>query len=495
MCDVSRQHSINKKEYPSSEWNCLMRHTWPFDKIISELNLGDKVEKLKQHIFFPVDRDEIVLPMNHVNLDRAVSLTCYIFNKNPPEHNPEKEVEFIITTFKNSNKLSLMDKYCKDARKFFGVERINCNLSLLHCMFARLPVDPGVSDVNPYFDLDLKIHVPEESKRRYRSKLHKIISNNLFTYSSFYFFKTKLNYSSENSFIQKLEGTMKGGYYALLDPQDDRLKVAEKTASKCKFKDSSLRICSNDENIFKMFLEITTRFREDTVNKSILKDMTSPQIYKKKGISEGIRKLVWKHYNTYDVAKAPCFCCGGDVNISDYQCGHIVSERNGGAAVVKNLLPICGTCNRNMGIKHLFEWTTDNFDKCRCFDLDIYKEWLKVSRSKNLHSDDPLDTPTVKLLQEKSLEVKEALDGEISDILNKFIKTKCNAGPENIVKIRDFHNIAKKFINYSLKEKSPDAKEVKASDIRVEMSKLSYDFIKNDGFTYYMGISIRDKAT
>lgn len=44
-----------------------------------------------------------------------------------------------------------------------------------------------------------------------------------------------------------------------------------------------------------------------------------------------------------------CFSCNTIITPSTFECGHIISVYNGGLTCVKNLIPICGGCNKKIG--------------------------------------------------------------------------------------------------------------------------------------------------
>ena len=42
----------------------------------------------------------------------------------------------------------------------------------------------------------------------------------------------------------------------------------------------------------------------------------------------------------------------------DFQCGHIISEFNGGDITLDNLIPLCSLCNSSMGKTNMGEFMT-----------------------------------------------------------------------------------------------------------------------------------------
>jgi len=89
-----------------------------------------------------------------------------------------------------------------------------------------------------------------------------------------------------------------------------------------------------------------------------------PAKRKKGSIPKNIRFIVWKKLNGKST-DGICPCCNNNIDINNYECGHIVSRYNGGSDFVSNLLPICSTCNKSMGVQNMNEYCKEygmNFD-------------------------------------------------------------------------------------------------------------------------------------
>jgi hypothetical protein len=86
-------------------------------------------------------------------------------------------------------------------------------------------------------------------------------------------------------------------------------------------------------------------------------------ISKKQKIHQKIRTMSWEKYlkdtrqKTYDI-KCPISICNNIINPHTFQCGHIISENNGGKIEITNLKPICTSCNGSMGIKNWDDYET-----------------------------------------------------------------------------------------------------------------------------------------
>ena len=83
---------------------------------------------------------------------------------------------------------------------------------------------------------------------------------------------------------------------------------------------------------------------------------------KKQKIPAIIKKLVWNTYIGEDIGKSKCLCCKKtDITQLNFICGHVISEHDGGAITVKNMRPICLTCNLSMGTRNMNEFILNYF--------------------------------------------------------------------------------------------------------------------------------------
>ena len=95
------------------------------------------------------------------------------------------------------------------------------------------------------------------------------------------------------------------------------------------------------------FVEDASSMRE--LSKTYIDGLTS--------VPSTLRHEVWKKYISYTYRKGKCFCCKtGFIEDSNFECGHIISKCNGGPILLKNLRPICGQCNKSMGVRNMDEF-------------------------------------------------------------------------------------------------------------------------------------------
>jgi len=105
-------------------------------------------------------------------------------------------------------------------------------------------------------------------------------------------------------------------------------------------------------------LQIENQILEDRIVQ--LKNPKTIKVKKtKEPIPKAVRMKVWNLFIGTDKATGKCFCCRDrSIDQQEFQCGHVVSEYDGGRVTIQNLRPICGLCNSSMGTKNMIEWMT-----------------------------------------------------------------------------------------------------------------------------------------
>lgn len=82
-------------------------------------------------------------------------------------------------------------------------------------------------------------------------------------------------------------------------------------------------------------------------------------LYPKKPIPKSVRTLTWKNYNG-EKTKGLCYACGTPIDIKNWHCSHVVSDKKGGSVTVENLRPCCQHCNLSCGKQNLYTFITNN---------------------------------------------------------------------------------------------------------------------------------------
>ena len=78
---------------------------------------------------------------------------------------------------------------------------------------------------------------------------------------------------------------------------------------------------------------------------------------KKQSIPKNVRVIVWNHYIGEDIIRQRCLCCKKVlISNTNFEVGHVLSEKNGGTHEINNLRPICFACNHSMGAENMIEF-------------------------------------------------------------------------------------------------------------------------------------------
>lgn len=78
---------------------------------------------------------------------------------------------------------------------------------------------------------------------------------------------------------------------------------------------------------------------------------------KKQSIPKNVRVIVWNHYIGEDIIKHKCLCCKKvTIANTNFEVGHVLSEKNGGTHEINNLRPICFACNHSMGSENMIDF-------------------------------------------------------------------------------------------------------------------------------------------
>jgi hypothetical protein len=74
---------------------------------------------------------------------------------------------------------------------------------------------------------------------------------------------------------------------------------------------------------------------------------------KKERIPATVRNIVWvTHF--HESKKGKCWLCKvEDISSANFECGHVVSEKNGGKPTIDNLKPVCSFCNKSVGTMNM----------------------------------------------------------------------------------------------------------------------------------------------
>lgn len=86
------------------------------------------------------------------------------------------------------------------------------------------------------------------------------------------------------------------------------------------------------------------------IKKAAIKKEKKTPTQRSKTIPKPLKKAIWDKYIGLDRGRAVCEVCHHNELLQiDFECGHIISRKNGGLSTIDNLKPICSPCNKSMG--------------------------------------------------------------------------------------------------------------------------------------------------
>ena len=199
----------------------------------------------------------------------------------------------------------------------------------------------------------------------YKDEGLKIVSTSLYNFNNIVNIYTGFdnieNFKATNLYDKNSElykCIMNNKYFNL-----DKAKVTTKTAwERQRFKDERLKICTQFEykfyfitNLYSDFTDMSEVISSTQSTPSVSSTPSTSSGRKRKTIPKGIRDSVWERDSgrNYD---GICFCCTKSVSCNKWECGHIISDADGGLPIMENLKVLCQSCNRSMGRMNLYEY-------------------------------------------------------------------------------------------------------------------------------------------
>ena len=85
----------------------------------------------------------------------------------------------------------------------------------------------------------------------------------------------------------------------------------------------------------------------------------------RKSIPKTLKNKVWDTYIGKKHRIGRCFCCKKEIDSKNFDCGHIVSVKEGGPTTVENMRPICSPCNKSMGTQDMNQFKQQYFPENR----------------------------------------------------------------------------------------------------------------------------------
>jgi len=104
----------------------------------------------------------------------------------------------------------------------------------------------------------------------------------------------------------------------------------------------------SDRDALLKYVDLLTKNRDDIIKTKKYKS--------KDKIPATIKNTLWQKYFTDKITGKCCCCKMENISIKNFDCGHIISEKNGGIVTLDNLKPICRLCNSSMSTMNMDEF-------------------------------------------------------------------------------------------------------------------------------------------
>ena len=106
------------------------------------------------------------------------------------------------------------------------------------------------------------------------------------------------------------------------------------------------------------YVQLINRTEQLSITELVQAKVTVPK--KKQTIPKKVKTDVWNTYIGADINAHRCLCCKKTrIQITDFQVGHVQSEKLGGTLEIGNLRPICASCNSSMGSRNMIDFVKE----------------------------------------------------------------------------------------------------------------------------------------
>lgn len=162
--------------------------------------------------------------------------------------------------------------------------------------------------------------------------------------------KCKKNLISGGESVSSGEETEEASKDALCFKINELKKQYEKLEYEERIKQEKI---DEEAKINKEKLEYEERIKQDE-EKKIKKQSEK---CKKQFIPKNVKINVWNTHIDSNIQKHKCLCCKKSIiTNTDFEVGHVISEKDGGTHEINNLRPICSSCNHSMGTTNMIEY-------------------------------------------------------------------------------------------------------------------------------------------
>lgn len=163
-----------------------------------------------------------------------------------------------------------------------------------------------------------------------------------------------LNHCSENLIFKLVEMETKVADEPTVEPKLSLLEQLEKQRLEIEAKMQEELKKQEEEARLKQEEEARIQRQEEEEKKKQEKEEAKK---KKQSIPKNVRVIVWNHYIGEDIIRHRCLCCKKVlISNTNFEVGHVLSEKNGGTHEINNLRPICFACNHSMGAENMIDF-------------------------------------------------------------------------------------------------------------------------------------------
>jgi 5-methylcytosine-specific restriction endonuclease McrA len=117
---------------------------------------------------------------------------------------------------------------------------------------------------------------------------------------------------------------------------------------------------------FKIIKSNNTKITKEKISKPNIEHTLTGGKTRKEKIPVAVKNTLWSLYFENNI-QGNCQCCKTEnISKNNFDCGHIISEKNGGKVELENLKPICRACNSSMSTNNMNEFMIKyGFDKIK----------------------------------------------------------------------------------------------------------------------------------
>ena len=166
---------------------------------------------------------------------------------------------------------------------------------------------------------------------------------------------------------------------------------------------------------------------------------------KRKKVPKAVKESIWKKYISDTELRGKCFIgCGNDIQINNFEAGHVIPVCEGGENTIENLRPICSLCNKSMGTQNL-----NDFIKSFGFKDDItkFESEIKTNEKQIIEIDKEIKKTkkSSKMLSDKQIDISKKIE-ELNELINNTmieLEIVKKTFTSNELKIQELEEIAK----------------------------------------------------